>query len=285
MDVTAIAKQAFKLVQTNKHLWFFGFFLAGLGGGGAGGGSGHKPKPGVAEAATAAAQHDLPGWLWPVLALAVVLGLVGLAMHVVSEAALIEGVRRRDGDLAFGVRSGFASGLRHFWRVLGVKALAALVAALFAGAIVVPILAAVAGHLPLWAGLPLGVAAALVAVPVLLTGYFLYEYALRVAVLEGAPASEAYRAAISLLHGRLVPSVLLLGTAAASSVVAGLASLLAALPAAAVGLALWHFVGLVPGVVAGVALLVPALVPIAGAQGTFRSAVWTLGFLSARKAA
>jgi hypothetical protein len=118
-----------------------------------------------------------------------------------------------------------------------------------------------------------------------LTGYLAYEYALRFAVLEGAPAVDAFRAALSFLHGRLVPSIVLMVTSSASAIVAGLAGLVVAIPGALVGVAVYFAAGLVPAIVAGAVLFVPLLVPIIGALGTFRSAVWTIGFLDARPAA
>ncbi|HEY3444917.1 MAG TPA: hypothetical protein VGK67_01085 [Myxococcales bacterium] len=278
MDILSIVKQAWKLLWTNKYLWVFGFFMAGVGGGAGG-------PPSKHGTGTGGGHEALPIWLWPVLAVAALLAIAALVMHVVSEAALIEGIRERKDEQAFSLREGFRFGLRHFWRVLGVKALAALVVVLVGAAIVAPILVAVTGHAPLWIGIPVGVLFALVGVPALLTGYFLYEYALRIAVLDGAPATDAYRAAIAFLHGRIVNSIVLAVTSSLSSLVAGLAGLVAAVPAAVVGLAVYAAAGLVPGIVAGAVVLVPLMIPIFGAQGTFRSAVWTLGFLSTRKAA
>ncbi|MBI5548775.1 MAG: hypothetical protein HY901_33250 [Deltaproteobacteria bacterium] len=276
MDVLGIAKQAGRLVWTNKYLWFFGFFVASAGGG-AGAPPKGKPSAGGAEA--------LPGWLWPVLAAAALAGLVALILHVVSEAALIEGIQHRRENRSFGIRLGFSSGLRHFWRVVGVKMLAAAVVLAAAGLIVAPVLLAVFKALPLWIGIPLTILLALAGVPLLLTGYFLYEYALRFAVLEGAPATDAYRAAMGFLHGRIVPSVLLLVTSSVSAIVAAPLALVAAIPAAIVGGIVYLTAGLVPALASGVPVLVVLLVPVFGALGTFRSAVWTLGFLDARKAA
>jgi hypothetical protein len=276
MDILSIIKQAWNLLWANKYLWFFGFFVAGMSG--SGGGSKH-------ESAAGAGTGTIPGWVWPLLVGAVGVGLLALVLHVVSEAALIEGVRRRSGEQTFGLRAGLASGLRHFWRVLSVKVLAAAVAVAAGALIVAPVLLAVFKALPLWAGIPLTVILALVGVPLLLTGYFLYEYALRFTVLEGAPATDAFRAALAFLHGRLVPSILLLVTSSASAIVAGAASLVAAIPGALVGLALYFTVGLAPAIVAAAVLILPLLFPIIGALGTFRSAVWTLGFLDARRAA
>lgn len=275
MDILSIVKQSWKLLWTNKYLWVFGFFMAGVGGGG--GAPGKRAGAGGHEA--------LPVWFWPLLAGAALLAVTALVLHVVSEAALIEGVRERKDEQSFSLREGFRTGLRHFWRVLGVKALAALAVVVVGVAIAGPIVVAATGHAPLWLGVPAGVLFALVGVPALLTGYFLYEYALRIAVLDGAPAADAYRAAWAHLHGRVADSIVLAVTASLSSVGFGLAGLVAAVPAAVVGLAVYFAAGLVPALVAGGIVLVPLLVPVVGAQGTFRSAVWTLGFLSHRKAA
>ncbi|MGC4118116.1 MAG: hypothetical protein QM765_26915 [Myxococcales bacterium] len=276
MDILSIVKQAWKLLWNNKYLWVFGFFMAGAGGG-AGGPSSKHGAAGTHEA--------LPLWVWPLIAGGALLGLAALFMHVVSEAALIEGVRERGAEHPFSLREGFRTGLRHFWRVLGVKALAALVVVLVAGAIVAPILVAVTEFAPLWVGIPVGVLLALAGVPALLTGYFLYEYALRISVLDGAPATDAYRAALAFLHGRIVASIVLAVTSSLSFVAFGLAALVLAIPAAIVGLSVYAAAGMVPGIVAGAVVLVPLMIPLFGAQGTFRSAVWTLGFLSSRKAA
>jgi hypothetical protein len=277
MDILAIIKQASKLLWANKVLWFFGFFVAGFGGAGGG-----NPKH---DGATSSVSGGIPTWLWPFIVGGAIAGLAMLLLHVVSEAALIEGVKRRGADESYGLRTGLSVGLRHFWRVLSVKLLAFAVVIAGAALVAAPVLLAVFKALPLWAGIPLTALLAMAGVPLLLTGYFLYEDALRFAVLEGAPATEAFRAARAFLHGRLVSSIWLLVTSSASSMAAGFATFLVAIPGALIGLGVYFTAGLVPAIVTGLVLFVPLAFPILGALGAFQSAVWTLGFLGARRAA
>lgn len=274
MDVVSVAKRSWNLLWTNKYLWFFGFFAAGAGG--AGGNPARRGAgPGSGEA--------LPGWVWILLAVASLLAIVGLVLHVVSEAALIEGARRGRNE-PFGIRAGFAFGLRYFWRLLGAKALAGAVALLGTGLILSPLGLGLLEVVPRWLGVGGTILLGLVAVPAALTGYFVYQYALRVVVLDGAPVLDAFRAAWSFVHGRVVPSLLLTVAAEASSLVAALALGVVLLPVALLGVGTWFAAGLVPAIAVSSVFFLPAAVLVMGAQGAFRSAVWTLGFLDARAA-
>ncbi|MGI5861112.1 MAG: hypothetical protein ACOX6T_03535 [Myxococcales bacterium] len=276
MNIVTVAKQAIRVVWRHKYLWFFGFFLAG----GAGGGGARRAEP----AATGNGQN-LPAWLIPLLASMLVVALVALVMHVVSEAAVIEGVRRHREGRPFGTRAGFGVGFRHFWRVLGIKLLAALAFLVIGVTIVAPTLLAVFEVIPLWLGIPATVLLALLAIPVGLSFYFVYLYALRFAVLEGAPPIDAVRAAIAWLHGRVLVSLQLLLAWGVGAFAGGIAAFVALLPAAAIGIALYFLAGLIPAIVVALVLLLPVLVPIAGITGAYGSAVWTLGFLDEQRAA
>ncbi len=276
MEIIAVAKQAIRVVWRHKYLWFFGFFLAG---GTAGGGAR------TSDSAAAGNGQALPGWLVPLLATMAVVALVALVLHVVSEAAVIEGVRRHRDEEPFGTRAGFGVGFRLFWRVLGIKLLAAA-AFLGVGVIIVaPALLAAFGVLPLWLGIPVAVLLALLALPVALSFYFVYLYALRFAVLEGAPPLDAVRAAIAWLHGRVLVSLQLLLAWGLGALAAGVAAVVALLPAAAIGVGVYFLAGLVPALVVALVLLLPVLVPLAGITGAYGSAVWTLGFLDEQRAA
>ncbi len=272
MDVVSVAKRSWSLLWSNKYLWFFGFFAAGAGGAG---GNPARRGAGSGEA--------IPAWLWPLLAVAVLVALVALVLHVVSEAALIEGARR-GGSEPFGIRAGFAFGLRYFWRLLGAKALAGGAALLGTGIVLAPLGLGLLDVVPRWLGVGGTVLVGLVAVPAALTGYFVYQYALRVVVLDGAPVTDAFRSAWSFVHGRVVPSLLLTVAAEASSLVAGLALGVVLLPVALLGVGAYFAAGLVPAIVLSSVLFLPAAALVMGAQGAFRSAVWTLGFLDARAA-
>jgi hypothetical protein len=146
--------------------------------------------------------------------------------------------------------------------------------------------AGIAGLLPPWAAAATTALVALGAVPWLLTAVFVYVWALRLSVLDGLGALDAVRAGWSFLHGRVGESLKLLLVAFAGQVAGGLAAALAAAPGALVGAALWLATGaVVPAAVVGGLLALPPALAAIGATGTFRSTLWTLGFLESREAA
>lgn len=272
MDIIPIAKEALSTAWNHKYLWLFGFFVAGASGGG--GGQGGAPTAGGAGV--------VPDWVFVLLAGGVVLGLAALVMYVISEGALIEGVVRvRQGE-RFSVGAGFRSGLRHFWRVLGLKALMFFAAALSVAAVAAPAVLGKLGHIPLWLGLCITVPAALVAVPWMLTLYFIYTYALRFAVLEGEGVRAAMTRARAFLHGKLASSLKLLVAGQLGSLAAGLIGVMVVVPALALGGAGYLAGGVIPAVAAGAVVVLPVAVALAGALGTYRSSVWTLGYLEGR---
>jgi hypothetical protein len=274
MKTLEIAKDALRTIWTSKGLWVFGLFL-GAGGGGAGGQvKTDGAKGGVAQA--------LPGWLVPVLIAAAVVGLVALVLHVVSEAALIQGVRASRSGQPVRVRPLFRDGLRHFLRVLGVKALAAglaLATVVALGGSVATLLFAGA---PKWLPLALAVVGGLAAIPWLVTLYLVYLYALRVAVVDGVRVRSAFAEARRFLSGRVLDSLKLLVVQLAGQLGGALAAVVAMLPGAAVGLGVYLAAGLIPGLVVGAVLALPAAVVAAGAIGAFESALWTVSFLEGR---
>ncbi|MHB8872292.1 MAG: hypothetical protein ACYC8T_01265 [Myxococcaceae bacterium] len=272
MDPFKIAKEALRNLWVHKYLWFFGLFVAG--GGGAGG-----PPPGGKGGAGGG---QLPGWLIPALIAASVFALAMLCMHVVSEAALIEGVRRNRAGEPFRIGTGMRVGLRHFWRVLGVKL---LLAAVFLGSglvLVAPTVLAVLGLVPWWLAVLLTLPLAVVAVPWFLSVYFVYEYALRVAVLDTRGPVDAVREARSFLHGRVLDSLKLLLVAFLGQMGGGLVAAALLVPVAGLGLLVYLAAGLVPAIAVAAALVLPVALTVMGALGTFRSSVWTLGFIDGR---
>lgn len=271
MDVIAIGREALRLVRVNKVLWLFGIFAAGSAAGGGGG------APGRLE--------PLPAWGPALIALALVLGGAALWLHVVSEGALIEGASRARSGGRLHARDGLTAGRACFARVLWLKvaALAALAAA--ALSLAWPALLAWRQALPAGVAFALSALLFLAALPWLLTGYFVYAYALRFAVLDGLDPRAAARAAWTFLRGRVLESVKLMVLAFTGYLGAAVATGLLVVPAAVLGAGVFLLTGsgLLAAAVGG-ALAVPPAIAVAGALGTFRSAVWTLGFLDSRAA-
>jgi hypothetical protein len=273
MDIIRIAKQSLSTIRSHKYLLFFGFFVASGGGAGANPGAhGHHGGP-------------LPAWIWPLLAGALVLGLAALVMHVLSEAALIDGVERAQHGERGRIGEELRASRRHFWTLAAIKLALGAAMVLSVGVVALPIGGALAGAYPVLAGAVATALLALVAVPWLLTLYFIYMYAMRIAVLDDKKAMDSIRAAKRYLHGRIASSLTLLVAGGLGAAAVEIVGVLVALPIAALGLGVYFLAGLVPALVVGGVLVLPVALVVAGSVGAYRSSLWTLGFLDGRGAA
>jgi hypothetical protein len=160
-----------------------------------------------------------------------------------------------------------------------------LIRALIALAIVGPIALAIRHIIPMGVGLPLSILLAIPAVPALLTLDFLSKFSVRIAVIEQLPARIALRRGWEFLHGRLSFSLrVTVGWIVGSAICAGTAGLALLFDAAIAGLA-FLVAGKILAIVVGVVLAIPVVIVLECVQGTFRSALWTLGYLRVRQAA
>lgn len=268
-QVFPIAREAYRRLFADRRLWLFGFFV----GAGAGG---------VSLDLSGSGASSIPGWVFGLAAVAILLGLVIFGLHVVSEGALIEAVRReRDGERVSLGRA-WKSGARSGWRVLGVKAVTWLVAAAAVVVAAAPALAGALGGIDLALGAVLTAMLAILAAPVLVTLYLVHEIAMRMVVLERRGVIDAIGGAQRFLRGRLRYGLGLLLVDGLAQAAAGLVSVPFALVALGVGFGVYALAGLVPGVVVGALLVLPVALMVVGARGTFRSRLWTVAFLEER---
>ena len=266
MSIRQVLTRAARTTWTHKSLWFYGLFAATAGGG-------------IQVQLDNADYTAMPEWLPAVLVAAGVLGLLFSALHLVAEAALIEGVRDARDGAPVPIRQGLRSGLGHALRVLGVKLATGLLTVAVVALVVAPGLLTALGHLPLVAGIAGSVLLALPAVPVVVSLAVVGELALRLVVLEGRPVVESLRHARRMLHTGLIDTLgLLVGIAVGR---AGL-SVAIALPAVVLGLVvgapIYALAGLVPALVALGIVVLPLGLFLAGVSGAWSSAVWTEGF-------
>lgn len=270
MNFTELARKSLGIVWKQKSLWLFGFFAI-AGGGTAANNSVTRKSTGHAA--------DFPTWVWPVVAVVLVVGAVALIMHVISEAALIDGVRRDQPT----VKSGLISGRRNFWRVVGVKLALGVASAVAALVMALPAGLAVFDVLPVWFAVVLTVPLLVVGVPVLLSLQFVTNYALRIAVLDDVDTREAITRARAHLNGRVIDSVKLLLTAFIAQTLGSLVTATCLIPGAAIGVGIWAATNsVIPAVMVGGIISAPFAAMALGATGALRSTVWTLGFLEGR---
>ncbi len=271
MNIVEIGKRALSTIRSNKALWFFGFFVASSGAGGAGGRPGHGGGP-------------IPTWVWFAVAAAIVAAAGFLVLHVLSEAALIEGVLRQRSGERLGVGAGLRDARRHFFRLLGFKAGALGLALLGVSALAAPALAAALGVLPAPLGIGISLVLAIPGALALLTLALLYEYGMRAIVLEERTARDGWRAARRRLAGHLVHGTQLLLLSFAGQLGGNILAVVAVLPGLGAGLIGYALGGLPVAIAVGVLVALPFIVPVIGATASFRSSVWTLGYLEGREA-
>lgn len=269
MGLAEIARKSVGTLWAYKYLWFFGFFA---GAAGASGGS----------RVSADGHSQLPEWVMPAALAVAVLGLLFILMNTLSESALIRGVAVGLSGESLGITRALRIGRRHFWTIAAIKILTAFAFVGSAAVAVAPLVLSQLGVLPTAIGFLLGVPLVLVAIPWFLTLFFMYQYAMRFTVLDNLKAVQAIRSAKRFLHGRLADSLKLTVLSFVGQLGGGFLAGAVAIPGVLVGLALYFASGMIPAIVVGCVLALPPAFAAVGAAGTFRSSVWTLGFLHAR---
>ena len=285
MTIREIVGQAFYYARTCRSLWLFGFFVGiasgGSNGGGGGGGDGSAGAGGIAVSGLLS--FFATETVVAAFALVLVVVAAGFLMRFLSEGALIEGiVRARQGGVMT-TREGFRAGWAH-WGVL------LRIALLYFGAIVgsvavlvAPCVIALRAFGPLGAGL-LGVPALLIAVPWLVTLSLVQAFAMRIAVLENRRALDAIGKARLFLHGRLIHGLKLMVAAFVGSLVLTVLAFMVLAPVVLLLAALAMVLPVWPLIVVGGLVLLPAGCVLTAMLGTFRSSIWTIGYLTQAEA-
>jgi hypothetical protein len=276
MTMWEIVEQAFHFAVRARRLWLFGFFVGlwsgGSSGGGAGGGNG------AAASAVASAPIQLPFHLLAILAVAG-LALLLLLLRFIGEGALIEGVVRAREGATMGTRAGLRAGWAH-WAVLLRIALLYFGATTLSVAVPVAAVVAVTRTAGLGSGAMLALLLAIPVVPWLVTLYLLQAFGMRIAVLEHRNALDALAKARLFLHGRLVLGLKLLVATFIGTLVCAAVAVLTMAPVALLLLALLRVTPVVVVIAVGSVVLLPLVCVLTAMLGTYRSSVWTLGYVS-----
>jgi hypothetical protein len=283
MTIAESIRQGFHYARSCKSLWLFGFVVGiasgGSSGGGAGGGSGPGGGDVTAGVPIARSIADFPAVLFAILAVVALVALAAMVIHFVSQGALIEGIvrARRGGRMTMG--EGFRAGWAH-WGVL--LRIALLYFAATIGSVVlllVPCVLALRAFGTV-GGVALGVPALLIAVPWLITLHLVQAFASRIAVLENRRAIDAVRKARLFLHGRIMHGLKLIVATFVGTVIFTLIGLVAVAPVALLVFALMPIVQVFPAILIGGLVLVPVAFVVIAMMGTFRSSIWTIGYVT-----
>jgi hypothetical protein len=205
--------------------------------------------------------------------------VVLVIVRFISEGALIEGIARvrRGGTMT--TADGFRAGAAH-WGVLLRIALLYLAAtigslALFAA----PCVVALRALGPLGA-VAVAVPAVVIAVPWLVTLFLVQAFASRIAVLENRGAVDAMGKARLFLHGRLMHGLTLVVATFVGSLLIAAAGLVVVAPVVLLLVALAPVLRPLPVIALGCLVLLPVLYVLSAVLGTFRSSIWTIGYMT-----
>ena len=200
-------------------------------------------------------------------------------MRFVGEGALIEGVVRARQGGTMTTREGFRAGWAH-WGVLVRIALLYFAATIGSvGLLAAPCVIALQALGP-FGGVLLGIPALLIAVPWLVTLYLVQAFAWRIAVLENRHALDAIGKARLFLHGRLIHGLKLIVATFVGTLGIVLLGVVAMAPVALVLAALIPVLRVFPVIVLACLVLLPAICVLAAMVGTFRSSIWTIGYVT-----
>jgi hypothetical protein len=210
---------------------------------------------------------------------AAIAALVALIVRFISEGALIEGVARVRQGGRMTMRDGFRAGWAH-WGVL--LRIALLYVAAIIGSLVLLVVPCVLAYRAFGTvgGLALGVPALLVAVPWLITLHLLQAFASRIAIIENRHAIDAVRKARLFLHGRIMHGLKLVVATLVGTIAFTLIGVAAVVPVALLVRVLMAVIPLPAAILIGALALLPLAFVVIAMMGTFRSSVWTVGYLS-----
>jgi len=280
MDYGKLIKDALVIAWQKRYLWAFGFFAgAGL--------------PNLNNRIIAGKAAELIAWLVANPEGLLALLLSGLAvllifggLRIISYGSLVAGVADSERKISGSLETALASGLKNFWRILGLSIIFFTSIVLVLAFLLLPFFLMMIGSGSgmkaariLWLALM-----ALPALAALLWACLLRDYSLCFLILEDLNLRRSLAEAWRLMKQKPAESFLLLiislgmGLAIAIATTAALAVL--SLPFIFIGL-LNKTLGLLLGLFCGILLFVL----ITCVFGVYGSAYWTLGYLRLRASA
>ena len=301
MNYGDLIRDAFRITLHNRFLWFFGFFAGGTGSnffGNVPSRSGDFDDFQQSSTMLSAIQVG-QGLSNAVLIVGIVIVVLILALFfiflaIVSQGALADSVAAIDRGEGRRFGTAFGSGMGNFWRVLGYYILFFLVALGLLVVIAIPVALLIGGTFAatqstgarISVAVVVGLLALLLLIVVFIPLSIIAQYALRDIVVRRERVLGSAASGYGLFRRNIGKSLLLwliqiglsIGIAIAFILVILIVGLVLFIPTIALAVAGSSTGAIIAGVIAGLILL-PILLVLSGAIGTFSHAYWTLAYL------
>jgi hypothetical protein len=284
MTIRQLIRQGFHYARTCKSLWLFGFFVGIASGGSSSGSGGGGVGVGIGPVGVSAGPGGFSmAQIGFVLVLLCAAATVTLIVHSLSEGALIEGVVRARDGAPMTTSEGFRAGWAHWGVLLRITVIyfAAVLATLLVAVLPCVIAFRAAGAI---VGLAVAIPALLVAVPWLITLYVVQAFAARIAVLENRHAVDALRKARLFLHGRLELALKMIVATFLGTLLITIVGVVGIAPVVLLLVLLARMASVLPAIILGCLVLLPMFYVLTAILGTFRSSVWTIGYVTRENA-
>jgi hypothetical protein len=303
MNYGALIGDAFRITLHNRFLWFFGFFAGGTGtnffGNVPSGGGNFNPDDFRQSSTMLSAIQVGQGLsnavlIVGIIIVALILALFFIFLAIVSQGALADSVAAIDRGEGRRFGTAFGSGMGNFWRVLGYYVLFFLVALGLLVVIAIPVALLVGGTFAatqstgarISVAVVVGLLAFLLLLVIFIPLSIIAQYALRDIVVRRERVLGSVASGYSLFRRNIGRSLLLwliqiglsIGIAIAFILVILIVGLVLFIPTIALAFAGSSTGAIIAGVIAGLILL-PILLVLSGAIGTFSHAYWTLAYL------
>jgi membrane-anchored glycerophosphoryl diester phosphodiesterase (GDPDase) len=308
MNYGDLIRDAFRITLRNRYLWFFGFFAGGTGGNFGGNFSSvgnfnpgnfnpddfQQSGTGISGLTAQVGQGLSNTVLIFGIVVVIFLALFFIFLAVVSQGALADSVAAIDRGEGRRFGSAFGSGMGNFWRVLGYYVVFFLIAVGLLVVIGIPVALLIGGTFAatqstgtrISVAVIVGLLAILLLIVVFIPLAIIGQYALREIVVRRERVLGSVGSAYGLFRRNIGRSLLIwliqLGLSIGIGIVFILllliVGLVLAIPAIALAVAGSSTGAIIAGVIAGLILL-PILLVVTGAIGTFSHAYWTLAYL------
>jgi hypothetical protein len=286
MNYGDLIRDAYRITLRNRYLWFFGFFTGGV----------SLPSgPGNFNPQAGQGVLGNTALIVSIVVVVVLIALFFFILAIISQGALADSVAAIDRGEGRRFGTAFRSGLNNFWRVLGYIVVFLLVALGLLVMTAIPVALLIGGTFAatqstgvrISVAVIVGLLAILLLILVFVPLYIISQYALRDIVVRRERVLGSVGSGYSLFRHNIGSSLLLWLIQLGLSIGIGIAFLLLlliiglilALPVIALAVPGYTTAAWIVGGIEGLLILLPILLVVAGAIGTFSHAYWTLAYL------